>query len=775
MKPARTLVALLCSSFALAQDRVPNIPQGGEPWNTATGVTRTEGGLHAAGPGYSARFTGGGIEFTPALGATALGRTGLHLRLVSIFRGRDLVPLGRAEEPLENGNLVHMAHGPDVGERFEVLAQGIEHSFMFARPLGREGDLVVRMEVTTDLAPDLRDGVRFRAGESGAVTIGGVTGIDADGRRAAGSSTYEAGILEYRLPHGFVSSATYPLTLDPLLGTVISVLPEASQPVASVDVAYDAASADYLIVWTRTLSATSSEIQAQRVAANGSLVGSLLVVQPSTIGVVFGHARVASVKAPDRLVVVYQVTPSTGAPEIRAKAVRGSDGAISQSSTLVASGAQRPDIGGRSAAGTLALVVWETATQNAIAAQFVSMPFSPVVTSPSLVGAAVLVANEKGMLHSKAAVTRQDGGVGRYLVTWQRTTSTGLISVSGRVLGGTTPSLLSPVTAVTTPSLPGNLAADCATGNGTSFLVVYENRALPGISCKVATFSATAGTLSLGAESTVHRVVAPTFPPGSTANAGDPAVDFADTRYLVVYSRETDQPASPPSFPNRVSNSALYLEEICPDACLLDDSPEVLAQGSVTRDSLGRTNGSSVGEPAVCAAFSGDSTTRNGDGLVASIRSVVTSVNTIPPQAIWTQGVQAQRVRALGVGGAVTTLAPGCGGGTASVSGPAVVANPFFEVRLTGMPAGTTAALLNVNAVVPRIQCGTCQILPFLITIPATGSGGSAALALPIPCDASLANGTLALQWTVIGTTTSPCTLLPNVALSNPISVTIVR
>jgi hypothetical protein len=102
-----------------------------------------------------------------------------------------------------------------------------------------------------------------------------------------------------------------------------------------------------------------------------------------------------------------------------------------------------------------------------------------------------------------------------------------------------------------------------------------------------------------------------------------------------------------------------------------------------------------------------------------------------------------------------------------------VIGNPHFGFTLTGLPAGTTATLFNLNLVGPRFDCGPCQILPYSIVLVVAGAGGTATLPVPIRCDPALVSGAFAVQWTVLANPTTPCTLLPQLGFSNVQSVTI--
>jgi hypothetical protein len=743
-----------------------------QAWTQAFGLTRLDGALHAAGPTYAARISATGIVLMPLSGPRVDRPCALSLSLDSIRRGGALVHQAQSVEPREEGLVVRVPRAAGIEERFDVRRDGIEHSFVFAQPLPGTGDLVVTLRVESDLESAASgDGLCFAKPDAGGVTIGGVTGIDADGRRARGTLHHEAGRLEYRLPAAFVDAARYPLVLDPVLGSAITVLPQqSSTTIADVDLAFDAGNAVYLVVWARGTAAGATQIQAQRVSAAGALVGGLITIHPAATGEIVANPTVANVNAADRFLVAYERTPPAADIEVRARAVDAASGAVSSSSTLIATAARSPDVGGRSASsGITALVAFETVTTSQIHAQVVTLPIGAIVSPPALLGSAVTVASQAGFDEHRPAVARHEGAAGNYLVVWEREVA-GRTFIGGRVVGNSSGAvLLTPMTTITPGTDPNESAPDCATADGTSFLVVYEGNGRGEIAGKPASYAAASGTLTVGPEAVLAVAAATPLPCGSSA-IGEPAVDFADTRYLVVHRTSctvTD------ALGRRVTTS-VRLQEVGPACCLLPATQADVESGMVSTSGF-IINGASVDRPVVCAAFSGNRASQNDEGMIAFVRGGV-STSGIPPATTTTLGVGARRAEAIGAGGPVTTLAPGCGGaGTAGVNGPAAVGNPHFAFTLSGMPAGTSATLFNLSAPAQRFGCASCQILPYAIVLFVAGAGGSATLPVSIPCDPSLVNATVAAQWTVLGNPTSPCAALPQFGFSNTLSVTLSR
>lgn len=243
-------------------------------------LQRDEGRLVGAGVDYRARFDRHGVEFAPALGEHAPIEYPVTLRGVSFGRGtadRALPPV----EPVHAGQVVTFARG-GVAEIYEVRPQGLKQSFVFhERPTG-QGDLVVAVQVATELALEKQDGDAVVFGNDfGGVRIDTVLGIDALGNTCKGSLAFAGDQLQLRLPAAFVDQAALPLVLDPMFGAVIP----ANSTGRNLDpqVAYDAGLGQYLIVWWRRLSASTGDIYGQfvhRATVGGNdLSGSSVVIR----------------------------------------------------------------------------------------------------------------------------------------------------------------------------------------------------------------------------------------------------------------------------------------------------------------------------------------------------------------------------------------------------------------------------------------------------------------------------------------------------------------
>ena len=268
-----------------------------------------DGVLTGAGAGYRARFDRDGVQFVPALGEQAPTEQPVQLRGVAYGRGTADLPLAQVA-PSHRGQQVTFAHGK-VDTTYVVKNDGIKQAFVFhERPAGR-GDLVVAVQVASQLAATQQgDDAVVLQNELGGVRIAGVLGIDANGDTVRGTLQWQGSSLLLRLPEAFVERAALPLVLDPFLAPVFTV----SSTGRNLDpqVAYDAGTNRYLVAWWRRLSANTADVYGQFVfdvtTTPSELSGSSVVIRSGQNSL---RARVANCSVRNCFVVGWQETVAT--------------------------------------------------------------------------------------------------------------------------------------------------------------------------------------------------------------------------------------------------------------------------------------------------------------------------------------------------------------------------------------------------------------------------------------------------------------------------------
>ncbi len=711
------------SFVAAAVAQTPSIP------TAAFGVAEDSGVLRASGPAYSATFDAGGCDFTPLLGELAPRSYPLRCTLAAAYRG-DAVLYARTSLPalpqLE-GTTVRYQHTRDLVERYTAGTDGIEQSFVFAsRPAGA-GDLVVELDVETDLGLDDAgpDRLAYSVPGLGGVTFGGVTGIDANGDRVAGTIRASTRRIELRLPAAFVDRAAYPLVLDPLIGSniVAGTSPTGSDLLSAV--AYDATTDKYLVVWSAAVTSFLAEIRAHLVAGDGSLTGGLMTL--TTTATRGERPGVGGVNVSNRFAVAWcsQVsgTPfSTGRVNVRL--VQASNGLLSNvlSRSFTTGVTSSVSVGGDRRLGTggaheQALVVFrETPSFTSGNTLHMWLVDVPVSGQPTTANTALLTSTTT--LLTEPSVTKHQGDQGRWLVAYARGPAIGgnadeirarLVDSTGAICGTTAGVGTATSTSVGLPSV--------GTQDGGRFLVAWEDR---GLSVDVRTrridWTGTcgAGSWSFGTMTTPWA-----------GSSSQPAVEFAGSHYLLALR------GSLSTFP--MQNCQLMTL--------------TATQGFVTgwRTSLEVTGINAPNNPVIAARSSG-STAIDDEALV-----------------VWSSGanIRAQRAESRGQG-TVTSMGGACGipglSDVASYSGRPVIGTTF-TIELIA-PTSPVLALVVGFTPAPQV-CGACTLVPSIdIVLP-----GVSPAAVAIPEGPALANVSLYAQW--IQYRPSGCPTFPDIGCSN--------
>ena len=433
----------------------------------------------AAGPDYKARFEPGLVVFTPALGSRAPRNLPLAWRLVGAERG-SILPADPAAAPSVESSLVVYRHGDALVERYAIRSEGIEQSFVLHSLPAGPGELKMRMALETELEgrtlDDGREGARFQWEGLGGVSVGAVTGIDAEGRTVRGRVRVEGSELVLALPADFVDRAALPLVVDPLVGVFFDVADSATLDDTDPDVAYDVDTDSYFAVWQRVFSFDDSDIRGRRFQADGTLLGNVLLIENDD-DVQSWPPKVANVNAADRYVVAWhQANPDDGASEIAGRTVTTvpGGGALGPIRLLAEGGEghRYPDLGGdRGESRREAVMVWRKDGYGILSRKL----GVEADGSLTLYQASEVVVDTAGVAWTKPAISKCSGDVGRYLVAFKDILGQG---VSARALSneaiplGTQLDDLVPVADIVQPFFPE------VDGDGTLFLVVWSQNTL---------------------------------------------------------------------------------------------------------------------------------------------------------------------------------------------------------------------------------------------------------------------------------------------------------
>lgn len=696
------------------------------------------GRLWGLGDGYRLELTDEYIEFTPAFGARAPRNFPVRFRLDAIRRGATSVladPMRSA--PARDGTrAIYAFRSPEHGtvqERWDVRPEGAELSYVLPQPVDGDGDLVVSLQLDTELTATEGDGHQslvFGGVPYGDVTIGAVTAIDARGQRSPGSLRWHDNRLDLIVPGHFVDDAAWPLVIDPLIGGVTSAGISFDDYVP--DVAYDLASDTWTATFEFRMSAADTDVWTQLIRGSDGQ----RIPNGGSIGVGPGHqqdAAIANVRMTGRNFVVWQ-SDARGDWDIEAREIDPLTGTLSPVIQVANTIRDEiaPDIAGD--AGTTeaeALVVYQDVGGIGFRGCQVAGGANP--------NAFGFVDIPAPMQDKNIEISKSGGATGRYLLAWETSNATDFflaLRACDRNLA------LDPLT-TRIPGLGSELFSADVDGDGQDCLVVYSRRE----------------SGSMG-DSDIHGayvdIRSPAALPASTFTIdATPAHDetFPSTAWMggdyftVVWSE-------------RISGTTR--RQIHGVNFLRGNALPCGREFQVSSGSNNTTGLTNIGSKAASGASSDEAVfvweivdTSNGNAL-----------------CMYT------RCEATGNGGAVRDLGGGCGlGGTAAASGgPFAFGNTAFGIDLTGANGGAATqgiVLLAVGSNPATVPCGSCVLLLPIVSlaVPIDGSGNGR-FPLPVLCDAGLFGGVVQAQFLVLTPGTMPCNLAA-VSLSNRLSMTI--
>lgn len=719
--PALLLAALLPLELHAQADLVRAPDATPRAVLRSAGIGALDGTVRAVGPGYAVRFDAAGPTYLPAFGRAAPRDYPLHLAMRGVHRGGDLhSPAVRTTEHDEHRFVYDRG---EIREVYEVRSDGVEQSFVFAGLPPGEGDLVVEILVDSELrAEPAADDSRIEFGHPdvaaiGSVVVGGVVGIDARGRTVRGSIRPTPRGFELALPAAFVSSASLPLILDPLIGTNFNVPSTSSQFDLAPDVAFDLDNDVFLVTWQYYFSSLSTDIRAQRVRRAGSLVGSLI---PMSAPGVQGRPQVANVALSDAFLAVY-----AEGSEVLARSILAASGAVSAASTVASSNwiGSDPDVGGESTDDDNdAICVWASSGGDILARQ-VQVTSSGAI---SLVGSETTLLSSTTLASLQPAISKTGGTASRFVVVATRRESTTRQYVYGRAIDRqlgllTGEALLSLIGGRTFASNPD------VDGDGTNWIVAFDARPdLPATDRDVL-----ATSVSFTPLVNLLRV-------NATAIAVEAGVDDDEWNPCVSW--------------------------VGKGSCLIGYSDAV---GSAAADAVVRSV-----DLFRCSPCEGQYLVTNGGGRFGN----VAIASTLPHVRGGTEdalivfdeldgaGSYSLHARRWSTSDGLfdeTIGGGGCGSAGTPHASCARLGNSSFTLRLRDItPTPTVFCVLGFSTL--GLACGPCRLIPDPYTgfVLATSGNGFAEITLPIPSDPGLRNLRVHTQWIVPTTSSAACATL---------------
>lgn len=354
---AAAVLAIL-TQIAVAQlSQLPTIPI-----HTAADDSGNAYGTWASGRNYKVSFHDGAV-FVPYLGRQYPHNQSWRWQTVSAQIGsHDLL---RGEGRLSHGRLRAEYDFGGVVEAYDVLANGVEQTFVIAQAPAVEGDLVIRGEVTSQLTAAKVDATQQslvfcdQVGRA-IIDYGRATAIDANGQAFAMTTGHADGVITLRLSAADLSRACMPLVVDPLISGAASI---PNLGVDEMDVVRDSESpADG--TWTSVVvaaSASDTDLFMYRWSDSGSFIG--VVYSDITANWATNGGSLAYNAASNYVVCVFDRTTTAGIRRLRFHRHHRTSNSLATGYALIHStdSSWRADIGGTDLgfSGANLLVVWQ--------------------------------------------------------------------------------------------------------------------------------------------------------------------------------------------------------------------------------------------------------------------------------------------------------------------------------------------------------------------------------------------------------------------------------
>ncbi len=251
----------------------------------ARNTVRETGGREAVfvqGPYHRLDFTAQGLTFS---GAAPGGRSialGYHLQEVRLGATTWLTRTDVSPQVEENAARYGLGQG--VTEEYVALDAGVEQRLVLAEPLPAEGQdvtIVGAFEAPLTARLNVSRTVVYwyhpRGGRQWLAQYGPALAYDAAGHLAVLEMRLSGTEVEIVLPGAWLARATYPVVVDPLLGSRLTLASGIAANRYTPDVAYNPDDDQYLATWLFATETTVG-VHARRVWADGAPDGGIFTL-----------------------------------------------------------------------------------------------------------------------------------------------------------------------------------------------------------------------------------------------------------------------------------------------------------------------------------------------------------------------------------------------------------------------------------------------------------------------------------------------------------------
>lgn len=267
-----------------------------------------DGRTWVRGRTYKASFDGESATYIPFLGSDAPRNFPVRVALES-------ATVGGADIALETRGVTHAGRAItiDRGAIREVWHMGLdsaEQTFEIAERPAHGGALELRIALDTELSVCASDDGFALDGAHGGVRIGRATAIDRDGRRLDVATRFDGARFAIDVPADFVTTARYPLVVDPVYSTnsLEGFTNECSVP----DVANSGVNGEFGAVYEYAFSSTDADLYTVDLYYGIPVAGSGTWVDSTTA--LWQLPRIAHNGLQDTYLVVAQTRATTSTP-----------------------------------------------------------------------------------------------------------------------------------------------------------------------------------------------------------------------------------------------------------------------------------------------------------------------------------------------------------------------------------------------------------------------------------------------------------------------------
>lgn len=349
------------------------VPEGTEPEPAVGGFSLAprrdrlhfdeERGVHwVRGRSFKASAGPDGFAFVPFLGARASRNWPVHFHLAAATVDGAPAALRRTAAVTREGDAFFLERGAVVAE-YCVALDGVEQLF-HVKSEGAQGEIVLLLDVETDLFGRAVDRTLRFEGPEGGATYGAAVAFDEAGRRVDVETRYEPGTIQLTVPADFVEDARGDITVDPVISTYF--VDRAAEDQTEPDTAYDFQADAFFHVYEDEFSLVDVDVYMTGIDMGQNRVFEGYVNLSATSWI---EPEVAGINGEDRLLVV--ATDATGGDQgIAGRLFRtGSLDFAGPSFEIADTGIpglatwtnKRPDVGGNGSfsPGHRFLVTWE--------------------------------------------------------------------------------------------------------------------------------------------------------------------------------------------------------------------------------------------------------------------------------------------------------------------------------------------------------------------------------------------------------------------------------